>query len=128
MDALHIVFDGFPSPDGPRFIEVETPDGKSVNAGEWRSRSDGMTELVIPRVIVWQPRSTITADQTVLVTVRRRSDHLTIGTFPAYVDEHLRICDAGSWKPDSGLDGPVYVTTEWARLPAPANPPSGASQ
>lgn len=45
--ARHIVFDGPPSHDGPRFIEVETPDGKSVNAGEWRERPDGYWELVI---------------------------------------------------------------------------------
>lgn len=48
MNTLHVVFDGFPSPDGPRFVEVENPKGESVNAGEWRSRSDGLTELVIP--------------------------------------------------------------------------------
>ena len=47
MSALHIVFDGMPGPDGPRFVEVETPDGKSINAGEWRKRADGLCELVI---------------------------------------------------------------------------------
>jgi len=45
--ARHIVFDGPPSHDGPRFVEVETPEGKSVNAGEWRERPDGYWELVI---------------------------------------------------------------------------------
>ncbi|WP_104662809.1 hypothetical protein [Ensifer adhaerens] len=43
----HIVFDGFPSPDGPRFIEVENAAGQSINAGEWRKRDDGLCELVI---------------------------------------------------------------------------------
>jgi hypothetical protein len=46
--AYHIVFDGFPSPDGPRFIELENDDGKSINAGEWKDRADGLTELVLP--------------------------------------------------------------------------------
>lgn len=44
---LHIVFDGFPSHDGPRFIEVEDESGKSINAGEWRRRDDGFCELII---------------------------------------------------------------------------------
>lgn len=44
---LHIVFDGFPSHDGPRFIEVEDGSGKSINAGEWRRRDDGFCELII---------------------------------------------------------------------------------
>lgn len=43
----HIVFDGLPSPDGPRFIEVENAAGQSINAGEWRKRDDGLCELVI---------------------------------------------------------------------------------
>ena len=45
--VYHIVFDGPPAPDGPRFIEVETPDGKSINAGEWHCRPDGLWELRI---------------------------------------------------------------------------------
>lgn len=32
---VFIVFDGPPSHQSPRFIEVETEDGKSVSAGEW---------------------------------------------------------------------------------------------
>jgi hypothetical protein len=43
--VLHIVFDGPPSHDGGRFVEVETPDGKSVRAGEWHERPDGLWEL-----------------------------------------------------------------------------------
>jgi hypothetical protein len=45
LPVLHIVFDGPPSHDGGRFVEVETPDGKSIRAGEWRERSDGLWEL-----------------------------------------------------------------------------------
>ena len=47
LKALRIVFDGPPGPEGPRFVECETPDGRSVNAGEWRVRADGYWELRI---------------------------------------------------------------------------------
>lgn len=46
----HIVFDGFPAPDGPRFVELENDAGRSISAGEWKLRDDGLTELVIPTV------------------------------------------------------------------------------
>lgn len=45
--VIHIVFDGFPSPDGPKFVEVENPKGFSISVGEWRKRDDGLCELVI---------------------------------------------------------------------------------
>lgn len=47
-DAVHIVFNGLPGPVAPRFIECETPDGRSVRAGEWHERADGYCELRIP--------------------------------------------------------------------------------
>lgn len=49
MPTAHIVFDDFPSPAGPRFIEVEDGAGNSISFGEWRPRSDGRVELVIPK-------------------------------------------------------------------------------
>jgi hypothetical protein len=45
---LHIIFDGPPGPEAGRFVECETPDGQSINAGEWRERDDGYWELIIP--------------------------------------------------------------------------------
>ena len=36
MNPVFIVFDGPPSHDSGRFVEVETSDGKSVSAGEWK--------------------------------------------------------------------------------------------
>lgn len=36
MKPVFIVFDGPPSHDSGRFVEVETSDGKSVSAGEWK--------------------------------------------------------------------------------------------
>ena len=32
---INIIFDGPPGHDAPRFVEVETDDGKSINIGEW---------------------------------------------------------------------------------------------
>ncbi|MEO1905920.1 MAG: hypothetical protein ABGX08_02720 [Citromicrobium sp.] len=49
-DALHIVFDRAPCPEGAKFIEVETPDGRSVSAGEWHARPDGYHELRLSMV------------------------------------------------------------------------------
>lgn len=45
---LDVVFDGPPSHDSGRFVEVEDPQGKSVNAGEWIDRKDGLWALRIP--------------------------------------------------------------------------------
>ena len=45
MSALHFVFDGPPGHQSGRFVEVETPDGNSINAGEWHERADGLWEL-----------------------------------------------------------------------------------
>lgn len=45
--SLHILFDGPPGHDGGRFIEVEDDSGKSVNAGPWSQRPDGLWELTI---------------------------------------------------------------------------------
>jgi hypothetical protein len=33
--AINIIFDGPPGPDRAGFVEVETDDGKSINAGKW---------------------------------------------------------------------------------------------
>lgn len=38
---IDIVFDGEPGHEGPRFIEVEAPDGSSLSLGEWVQRDDG---------------------------------------------------------------------------------------
>jgi hypothetical protein len=43
--SLRIVFDGPPSPEGGRFVEVEDAAGNSVNAGTWHERPDGLWEL-----------------------------------------------------------------------------------
>lgn len=45
--AINIILDGPPSPLSGRFVEVETDDGRSINAGEWIERSDGLWALRI---------------------------------------------------------------------------------
>jgi hypothetical protein len=47
VSAVNSVFDGLPGPDGGRFIEVETENGKSVRVGEWIERPDGFWALRI---------------------------------------------------------------------------------
>ena len=42
---INIIFDGPPGPEAGRFVEVETDDGKSLNAGEWSQRTDGLWSL-----------------------------------------------------------------------------------
>lgn len=45
--AINIIFDGPPGPESGRFVEVETDDGRSINAGEWIERPDGLWALRI---------------------------------------------------------------------------------
>jgi len=47
MQELRIVFDGPPGPEAGRFVECENAEGFSVSIGTWRSRADGLWELVI---------------------------------------------------------------------------------
>ena len=46
--TLHIVFDGPPSHESGRFVEVENDAGASVSVGEWTERPDGFWDLTIP--------------------------------------------------------------------------------
>lgn len=48
-EAVDVVFDGLPGPDGCRFIEVESPPGTSVRFGEWVRRDDGFAALRFAR-------------------------------------------------------------------------------
>ena len=47
MKAINIIFDGPPDHNAGRFVEVETDDGKSIDAGEWIERPDGLWALRI---------------------------------------------------------------------------------
>jgi hypothetical protein len=84
----HIVFDGFPAPDGPRFIELEDDAGRSINAGEWRERPDGLAELVLsiqtPPPQSKKPDQQSSSDfpdlpRKIWIDVRNLSVHLTGG-------------------------------------------------
>jgi len=44
---INIIFSGPPSHESGRFVEVETDDGKSINAGDWIQREDGLWALRI---------------------------------------------------------------------------------
>lgn len=54
MNYIDVVFDGPPSHESGRFVEVEDPTGKSVSVGEWIDRSNGLWALRIPRSPVGQ--------------------------------------------------------------------------
>ena len=45
--VINIVFDGPPSHEGPRFVEVEDDEGRSIRVGEWVPRDDGLWALRI---------------------------------------------------------------------------------
>ncbi len=48
MKTIDIVFDGPPSHESGRFVEVEDNSGASINFGEWVERDDGYWVLRIP--------------------------------------------------------------------------------
>lgn len=46
---INIIFDGPPSHEAGRFVEVEADDGRSINVGEWSERPGGYWALRIIR-------------------------------------------------------------------------------
>lgn len=51
MNFVDIVFDGPPSHESGRFVEVEDSSGKSIKFGEWVERPDGFWALRIPQPV-----------------------------------------------------------------------------
>jgi hypothetical protein len=47
MSYIDIVFDGPPSHESGRFVEVENAEGRSIHVGEWLQRPDGYWVLRI---------------------------------------------------------------------------------
>ena len=47
MQTIQILFDGPPGPNPGQFVEVENDQGKSINAGQWVERDDGLWALQI---------------------------------------------------------------------------------
>jgi hypothetical protein len=33
--SINIIFDGHPGPEGPRFVEIEDDQGRSIRIGDW---------------------------------------------------------------------------------------------
>lgn len=48
QNYIDIVFDGPPSHESGRFVEVEDANGASIRVGEWVERSDGYWALRLP--------------------------------------------------------------------------------
>jgi hypothetical protein len=48
-DYIDVLFDGPPSHESGRFVEVEDAERRSVNVGEWIERGDGLWALRLPR-------------------------------------------------------------------------------
>ena len=48
MGYIDIVFDGPPSHESGRFVEVEDATGRSIRFGEWVERADGYWVLRLP--------------------------------------------------------------------------------
>lgn len=46
-EYIDVVFDGPPGAEAGRFVEVEDPSGRSINAGEWIDRGNGLWALRI---------------------------------------------------------------------------------
>jgi len=61
---IDIVFDGPPSHESGRFVEVENPLGQSINAGEWIDRGDGLWALRIGLPAAGSPAPSATGEAT----------------------------------------------------------------
>lgn len=55
---INIVFDGPPSANGPRFVEVETETGRSFRLGEWVELSNGYWAIQFDPVEIITPEDT----------------------------------------------------------------------
>jgi len=71
--------------------------------------------------------ATLPRDATILIAVERRNGQPMFGdrqreTYPAYVDEAKRLCDARTCKPDPGFSGEHFRTVAWRPLPVPPAP------
>lgn len=86
-----------------------------------------MTDAPQP-VAAWRPMADCPKDATVQIAVGRKDGQPMFNgklftVYPAYVDEHGRFCDCGTWKPDSGFDGPHFHVIAWQPLAEPPAAP-----
>ena len=73
-DFIDVVFDGPPSHEAGRFVEVEDPNGASIAVGEWIDRGDGLWALRIPLL-----------SESVIPTAETEGDQRVIETSPSGV-------------------------------------------
>lgn len=92
LGGLRIVCDRMPDSDGCRFVEVEDASGKSVRAGEWRSRSDGYAELVLhcPPAFGGEPEVIYMLRNTALNTPWRDADKAAFDSASGLVEYERR--------------------------------------
>ena len=103
---IDIVFDGPPSHNSGRFVEVENEKGASINAGEWIDRGDGLWALRIGiSPSGWEPIATAPQDGTWILVHHFRWE------FPDIAGWNGRC-----WKSYSEV---IAVPTHWQALPAP---------
>lgn len=104
--------------------EFKTP-GKAVAA--WNRRTAIDAALASGEQGWRTDMATLPRDATILIAVERRNGQPMFGdrqreTYPAYVDEAKRLCDARTFKPDPGFSGEHFRTVAWRPLPAPPAP------
>jgi hypothetical protein len=98
---INVIFDGPPGPEGGRFIEIETDDGRSICIGEWSRRHDGNWALRI----VALPHATSTPmpvlpRQTCLVCCVLAGGHV-----PGFTDRAI-------YKATACVEGPDWSITD----------------
>ena len=54
-DFVNVIFDGPPSHESGRFVEVENDAGQSISFGEWSEREDGLWRLRFPVTTIPEP-------------------------------------------------------------------------
>jgi hypothetical protein len=87
---------GFPGPDGQcQFVDMESPDGISVSAGEWRQRQDGYVELVVPSLPISKPTSPPTYTRPWRSSARTQSCSVSGSYGDTLSDEYVLL-----WKKD----------------------------
>ena len=75
--AINIIFDGPPSHESGRFVEVETDEGKSISVGTWVEREDGYWSLRIERTLPPEVERVIDAVRRFLVRTKHEVDSAT---------------------------------------------------
>ena len=77
VKAIDIVFDGPPSHESGRFVEVENMVGASINVGTWIDRGDGLWALRV-YALVGEPEKEVETVRVPVSVTRRTDDEGTI--------------------------------------------------